>query len=294
MELAIDIQGVNFSYARAPLFQNLHLSVPRKVVFGLLGPNGAGKTSLMKLITGLLRPDAGNIGVFGAQWPDQRDQILRRTGALIGQAPMYGNLSATDNLRINARWYGAGKARIQETLQLTGLDGAGRKQVKHFSTGMKQRLGLALAMLHHPDLLILDEPLNGLDPVMRNEFRHIIAEAGKAGKTVLISSHELGEIEKSCSHVAVLDRGRCVFQGPIHTLLENQDRTVFIRCSNPARLREIAAGMGLSVNYDASILVPGDQSFAALMRRLVEADIAILGVETKMSGLDHFFKNTAL
>lgn len=293
MELAIDIHGLDFSYKNNILFQGLQLQVPRNVVFGLLGPNGAGKTSLMKLITGLLKPVAGTIGVFGAHWPNGRDTILHQTGALIGQAPMYPNLSAADNLRINARWFGVSEAQIKETLERTGLGETGPKQVKHFSTGMKQRLGLALCLLHDPELIVLDEPLNGLDPVMRNEFRTLIADACKAGKTVLISSHELGEIEKACSHVAVLDHGRCLLQGPMHALLENQNRTVVIRCDKPALMLEIAAQLALPVNADGSITIPGDQQFAALLRRLVEQEVAVFGIETKMSGLDHLFKHTA-
>lgn len=293
MDHVIELHGLNFGYDKTPLFSELHLQVPQNTVFGLLGPNGAGKTTLLKIITGLLAPRKGSVFVFGKTWQHDRKQILSQTGALIGQAALYGNLTAADNLLINARWFGLDERRIKTMQELTGLSFTGRKKVKHFSTGMKQRLGLAIALLHDPDLILLDEPLNGLDPVMRNELRDILTEVWKAGKTVLISSHELSEIEKTCTHVAALNNGQCVYQGPIHSLLEHQARTVYIRCTRPEILEKAAGLQGLGVHLDGSVTLPGDRQFALLIRQLVEEGVDILGVETKMSGLDHFFKKNA-
>lgn len=292
MAYAIHLQNLKFSYGKEALFQQLDMVIPQNVVFGLLGPNGAGKTTLIRLITGLLKPESGTVRVLEKSWADERQAILRRTGALIGQASLYGNLSAWDNLKINASWYGVGDSAIRDTLAQVGLENTGRKKVIYFSTGMKQRLGLALSLLHNPDLLILDEPLNGLDPVMRNDVRNIISKARQSGKTVLVSSHELGEIEKTCSHVAVLNKGQCIFQGAISALLEKQARTVYIRSSDQMLFARIVSGMGFFLQEDGSVTIPGDRQFAALIKQLVGQGVDVLGIETKMSGLDHFFNQT--
>jgi ABC-type multidrug transport system ATPase subunit len=244
----------------------------------------------MKLIVGLLKPATGDIRLFDTNWKDHRNEILHKIGALIGKAPMYENLSARENLQLNASWYGLKPADIQRAIELTGLEISGRKRVGQFSTGMKQRLGIALAILHNPELILLDEPMNGLDPTMRNELKKIIATLQQEGKTILISSHELSEVEKICTHVAIIKKGVCAYQGSIYSVFENQPRTVYIRCNHPEKLAAICAELGYTRHQDQSINIGSDGDFARLIKHITQQDLDILGIETKLSGLDHFFE----
>ena len=189
---------------------NLSMSVPRCSVYGLLGPNGAGKSTLLKMMTGILRPTEGRILFDGHEW-SRRD--LARIGALIETPPIYENLTAWENLKVRALILGIPDERIGEVLNLVDLAGTGKKRSGTFSLGMKQRLGLGIALLAHPDLLILDEPLNGLDPVGIRELRALIRRFPEEGITVIVSSHILSEIGQTADYIGIMADGVLGFQG---------------------------------------------------------------------------------
>lgn len=197
-------------------FRNHHavhqvsLSVPRCCIYGLLGPNGAGKSTLLKMLTGILRPTGGRILFDGHEW-SRKD--LAETGALIETPPVYENLSAWENLKVRALLLGVSEDRIREVLELVDLADTGKKKAGAFSMGMKQRLGIGIALLSRPRLLVLDEPLNGLDPIGIRELRQMIRRFPKDGMTVIVSSHILGEIAQTADYIGIIVNGELGYQG---------------------------------------------------------------------------------
>nr|WP_277997113.1 ATP-binding cassette domain-containing protein [Moorella sp. Hama-1] len=185
-------------YGKQPAVKDVSLQIPAGAIYGLLGPNGAGKTTTLKMLVGLLRPSSGVIYVFGQPWQRQH---LERIGALIEAPALYGNLTAVENLEVHAKLMGLAQDRIDEVLETVDLKNTGKKLAFQFSLGMKQRLGIAIALLGKPDLLILDEPTNGLDPIGIQELRELIRSFPSQGITVILSSHILTEVSQLVSHV---------------------------------------------------------------------------------------------
>ncbi|NLV91382.1 MAG: lantibiotic protection ABC transporter ATP-binding protein [Firmicutes bacterium] len=208
----IQTSGLTKHYGRQLSVNNLALEIPAGSIYGLLGPNGAGKSTTLKLLTGLIRPDAGKIQLFGEPW--QRHH-LQRIGALIEEPALYGNLTAEENLLIHTTIMGLPKTEIDRVLDLVNLKGTESKPVSRFSTGMKQRLGIAIALLGKPELLILDEPTNGLDPLGIQELRGLVRSFPRMGITVILSSHVLTEVAQVVDHVGIISEGHLRYQGPI-------------------------------------------------------------------------------
>lgn len=208
----IEIKNLSKEFKGQPVLKNITMAIPKNCVYGLLGPNGAGKSTLMKTMTGLLRPTSGEIYFQGHPW-SRKD--LTHIGALIETPPIYENLTARENLRVRALLLGVSEGRIEEVLRLTDIADTGKKKAGAFSLGMKQRLGIALALLGNPKLLILDEPINGLDPLGIQELRHLIRSFPKQGITVMISSHILSEIQQTADHIGIIAGGRLGFEGEI-------------------------------------------------------------------------------
>jgi ABC-2 type transport system ATP-binding protein len=208
----LNLRGVNFGYERQPVLRDLDMSASSGRVYALVGRNGAGKSTIFRLCVGLLRPSVGQVVLFGR--PFER-QALRRVGATIDGPALFPHLSAWQNLRVHAVLLGLPNQRIGEVLGVVGLDGVGRKPARAFSTGMRARLALGIALLDDPDLLLLDEPQNGLDPEGVRELRLLIRDLASAGKTVVISSHILGEVENLADDIGVLAGGRLVYEGPL-------------------------------------------------------------------------------
>ncbi|WP_373217570.1 lantibiotic protection ABC transporter ATP-binding protein [Ruminococcus sp. 5_1_39BFAA] len=208
----IEIKNLSKEFKGQPVLKNITMAIPKNCVYGLLGPNGAGKSTLMKTMTGLLRPTSGEIYFQGHPW-SRKD--LAHIGALIETPPIYENLTARENLRVRALLLGVSEGRIEEVLRLTDIADTGKKKAGAFSLGMKQRLGIALALLGNPKLLILDEPINGLDPLGIQELRHLIRSFPKQGITVMISSHILSEIQQTADHIGIISGGRLGFEGEI-------------------------------------------------------------------------------
>jgi ABC-2 type transport system ATP-binding protein len=272
------------AFRGTPAIRDVALDVPRGSVYAFLGPNGAGKSTTIRLLLGLLRPDAGAITVFGLPLPSGRREILSRTGSLVETPSLYPHLTAAENLEVSRRILDAPKTDIDRVLGVVGLRHVGRKLVRAFSLGMKQRLGLAQAMLGGRELLILDEPTNGLDPAGITEMRELIRRLPREhGMTVLLSSHLLGEVEQVASHVGILSRGRIVFQGSAADLAARKRSRLRIRATAIERAGAMLRERGWTVDADGTSLVSPDCGAAAAMNRaLVEAglDVHHLAVET--------------
>lgn len=193
--------------------KNISLSVKENSVYGLLGPNGAGKSTTLKMITGILRPTSGEVSFAGHQW-SRND--LSDIGALIESAPLYENLTARENLKVRTMLLGLPEQRIDEVLQIVDLTDTGKKRAGQFSMGMKQRLGIAIALLNHPKLLILDEPTNGLDPIGIQDLRKLIRSFPDHGITVILSSHILSEVEQIADHIGIIAGGVLGYEAKIN------------------------------------------------------------------------------
>lgn len=199
-------KNISKSYKDCRVLDNVNIYIPRQAIFGLFGPNGAGKSTLLKIISGISSPDKGEI-----IYSPQRTEYCR-IGALIDSPALYPNLTAYENLKIRALLYGLSDSQIRDILDLVGIDVSNKKTIKKFSLGMKQRLGIACAILNKPELIILDEPTNGLDPIGIHELLDLIVRLNNQGSTILIATHSLKEVEGIITHVAVMDDGNIIYQ----------------------------------------------------------------------------------
>ena len=217
---AIEIKDLDFSYKRnEALLKNVNMNIPQACIYGFLGPNGAGKTTTLKLILNLLKiKDKGSINVLDKDTTADHPSYLRQIGSLIEEASLYGHLTAKDNLRIWSKLYNVTNSRLEEVFEIIGLTHAANKKVNAFSTGMKQRLGIGIAIMHDPQILILDEPTNGLDPIGINDLRKLLLNLCAQGKTILLSSHILSEVEKLVDHVGILKDGSIIYEGGLDEL----------------------------------------------------------------------------
>ena len=209
-EMILETKGICKRFGRQVVLNQVSLMVPKGCVYGLLGPNGAGKSTLMKMFSGMMRPDEGEIFFRGKPW-SRKD--LNRTGALIEQPPLYDNLTARENLEVRTLLLGLPKKRIDEVLEIVDLKNTGKKRAGQFSMGMKQRLGIAAALLNKPSLLILYEPANGLDPFGIQELRNMIRDFSDEGITVIVSSHILSEVEQVADYIGIISGGVLGYQG---------------------------------------------------------------------------------
>lgn len=206
------IKNLSKEFKRQRVLKEITMKIPENCVYGLLGPNGAGKSTLLKTITGLLKPTSGTILFQGHKWA-RAD--LTEIGALIETPPIYENLTAWENMKVRALLLGISDERIQEVLTLADIADTGKKKAGAFSLGMKQRLGIALALLNNPKLLVLDEPINGLDPLGIQELRKLIRSFPEKGITVIISSHILSEIQQTADYIGIISDGRLGFEGKV-------------------------------------------------------------------------------
>ncbi len=238
--VALRVSGLCKRYGERLVVDHLDLAVRQGEVFGFLGPNGAGKTTTIRMILGLIRPTDGSVEILGQQLADDPAHVLPRVGALVEQPALYLYLSGRDNLRaVASAMGGVTEQRIDEVLELVGLKGRDGDRVKTYSLGMKQRLGVAMALLHDPELLILDEPANGLDPAGIVEMRDLLRQLAAQGKTVFISSHVLTEVRQICDRVAILSKGKLVTVADIETLTGS--RGAFRVTMEPGRAAEALA-----------------------------------------------------
>ncbi|WP_114941744.1 ABC transporter ATP-binding protein [Mucilaginibacter endophyticus] len=231
--MVISTEGLSFTFGKQQVVKSLALQVPEGSIYGFLGPNGAGKTTAIKLLLNLLKPDAGNINIFELDIKTNRINILSKIGSLIEQPALYQHLTGRENLLNRALLLQVPAQRVEDMLDLVQLTHAANKKAGQYSLGMKQRLGIALALLADPKLLILDEPTNGLDPNGIIEIRELLKKlVAQHGKTVFISSHLLAEIERMATHVGIINNGAMLFQGSIADLQAISKPLVRIEAEN--------------------------------------------------------------
>ena len=273
---------------------HLDLDVPEGSIYGFLGPNGAGKSTTLKMILGLVRPTAGNIKVLGKKMDGaNRLSILRQVGSLIESPSYYGHLTGEENLRIVQTLRGVPEKNIREVLQIVRLDGQRGKKVAHYSLGMKQRLGLAAALLGYPKLLILDEPTNGLDPAGIQEMRELICELpGRFGMTVVVSSHLLSEIDQMADHVAIIREGELVFQDTLEALHGRSRHHLALRTTNNPVARAVLQEKSVSCREEEGYLILPiltDELAAQLTRLLAERRLGVIRLEERQRSLEDIF-----
>jgi len=277
------------------VLKEINIQVPHGAVYGFLGPNGAGKTTTLKLILGLIRKQQGEIHVFDKPFQQYRNDILKRTGSLIESPSIYGHLTARENLQIMQKIYQCPKSNIEEVLDLTGLTAAGKKLTKHFSLGMKQRLSIAVALLHQPSLLILDEPTNGLDPNGIIEMRELLKRINEEqGITIIISSHMLAEIEKLVSHVGIISNGSIIFQGTLADLINRQSRSsgILMQTSDNSRSAEIIKSIQLDMRMENDMIilpVVSRELLSRLNRQLMHNGIDVFEISPVKKDLETIF-----
>ncbi len=285
--------GLSKRYGKRLALADLTMEVQPGKVHGFLGPNGAGKTTAISLILGLISPTAGHVEMFGLDTRSHLGEALHRTGAILESVAFYPHLSARDNLRICAAVSrNVDSSRIEEVLGVAGLASRAKDKVRGYSMGMKQRLALAAALLHDPELLILDEPTNGLDPAGMREFREMIRELGSLGKTVFVSSHLLAEVEQMCDDVAIVKEGRLIAGGTVAELVHQTD-VLELRVTNPGAALEVLRAIDWvhAVTRDGDTLVVEAPRVRAweLSRALAEKGVYLSELRPRESSLEDFF-----
>ena len=289
--LAVETRSLTHRYRGGEaVVRALTLQVPEGAIYGFLGPNGAGKTTTLRLVLGLLRLQEGEVAVLGRSIPRERLAVLRRVGSSVESPSLYGDLTAGENLEVWRLLFDVPRRRIPEVLRLVGLTDTGRKRARAFSLGMKQRLALAVALLHEPELLVLDEPANGLDPQGILEMRDLLLRLNRErGITILVSSHVLSEVERVVSHVGVIRRGELRFQGTLSSLLDaGRRREVGLRTSDDGRAAGLLSG---SRRENGKLVVPlrSDVETAEVVRCLVREDIDVHEVTPLAADLERIF-----
>ena len=301
MDKIIEIQKLSKSFGSLKAVDQLDLTVYRGDVFGFLGPNGAGKSTTIRMLLSLIRPDKGEIKIFNEDLFSNRISILRRIGCIIEKPDFYKYLSARNNLKLLSAYSGlkVSDKKLDEVFELVGLKGRSLESVKGYSHGMKQRLGIAQALIHDPDLIILDEPTTGLDPQGIIDIRNLIMYLSKVqGKTIFLSSHILSEIELVANRMAILNHGRLVVQGEVKSLLENEDRVVEMELDRP---NDAASILSNSLNMQADVIDKGkilqfklkQEKIPEIISLLSENGISIYQVNARRHLEDVFLKLTS-
>jgi ABC-2 type transport system ATP-binding protein len=297
---ALVTRGLTKRYGDVNVVDGLDLTIERGELYGFLGPNGAGKTTTIRMALGLIFPTAGEVELLGEPVVHgHTTRALERTGAMVEEPAFYRFLSGRRNLEVFARAGGSGEetrrrlARIDDVLELTGLTNAAKKRVKAYSQGMRQRLGVALALLGAPDVLVLDEPTNGLDPAGMREIRQMLRRLADGGTTVFVSSHLLAEVEAICDRVGVLSRGKLVAEGP-PAKLRGAAETVRVEVDDAARAAEVLARLeGLEVRPGGdralSVRLGARTTAADVNAALVGAGVAVSALVPQQESLEDVF-----
>jgi ABC-2 type transport system ATP-binding protein len=294
----IRAQGLTKRFGTRTAIDTVDLEVPAGVCFGFLGPNGAGKTTLIRLMLGLARPDAGSVRIAGVDVRADPRGALRRVGAIVEEPRFYPHLTGDENLRVHAALLEdpvAAVTRIPALIDRVGLTGRDGDKLKGYSMGMRQRLGVARALLGEPELLILDEPSNGLDAEGMAEFRTLIrALVEQEGRTVFLSSHLLDEMQKLCDEVAIVEQGKVVARSSVRALLAEGGAALVVDTDDPAGARSVLEAAGFAATVIEGELVRVDAivdraQAIAVTRRLVEAGIGVAGIRTDTRSLEQHY-----
>jgi ABC-2 type transport system ATP-binding protein len=290
----LSIHQLTKDFGKLRAVDHLDLEVCRGDVFGFLGPNGAGKTTTIRMIFGLIFPTSGHVQVLDHRVPGERVAALRHLGGFVEVPAFYPNMSARRNLRLIGSAGGhVTEERISEVLDIVGLLARGDTKVGGYSHGMRQRLGVANALLNKPEVIILDEPTSGLDPQGMKDVRELVRELGKGGTTVFLSSHLLHEVEQVCNRAVIINKGRTVIEGPVSTLRPREDAVKVMTADQDKAFETARALFGAQgVKWDEGYLVvrAGDEGVPELVRRLVADGIAVRAVVPAVEqGLEDFF-----
>ncbi len=294
-EFIIDTHNLEFGFSnKNMLLKNVNLRVERGSIYGFLGPNGAGKTTTIRLLLGLLKDRSRSINLFGKTLSENRIESLSKIGALIEQPSLYEHLSGYDNLEITRQLKKAGKEKIDEVLKIVRLTEAEHKKVKAYSLGMKQRLGIAIALLGEPELLILDEPVNGLDPKGMMEMRELLKAINeKYNTTIFLSSHLISEIEKIVTHVGIINMGELLFQGTINELrnLNKTELHLHIKVNDTSEainsLKKIYKAVEKEGGVD--VIVDSREQVNQIIQELVAKNIKIYEAIIENNNLEQLF-----
>jgi ABC-2 type transport system ATP-binding protein len=286
-ENAIEVHGLIKDYRKKRAVDGLDFAIPSGVLAGFLGPNGAGKTTTFRAILGLTRITGGTVQVLGHPVPGEIQSVTKKLGAIVEEPGLIKALSGMVNMQVAADTLGFGHEEIDELLDFVGLTEDANRKVSEYSKGMRQRLALAAAMLGEPELLLLDEPLDGLDPAGQRAFRSRLRALVDEGRTIVVSSHDLADIEALADYIVVIDRGRLVTQGPLESLLGGGATTVVVDESTVAR--ETLARAGIEASLTEGGLVVDDSDGSRIIRVLADAGIYPRAVTPARSTLEAVF-----
>ncbi|APO48072.1 ABC transporter ATP-binding protein [Paenibacillus polymyxa] len=289
----VETHNLSKSYGGTNRVHQVNLAVETGQIFGFLGPNGAGKTTTLKMLLGLIKPTEGTVKVFGKDLNKHRPSILNQTGSLIESPSYYGHLTGLENMKVMQRLRNVPNKNIDEALKIVRLENQKHKQADQYSLGMKQRLGIAMALLAFPSLLILDEPTNGLDPAGIGEIRELIKSLpGQYGITVLLSSHLLSEIEQIATSVGIISDGKLLFQGTMQSLQANNKTTIRFQTTDTTRAEKILLTQGYMPTVHGKQLVFNylrDEEVSQMNKVLVEHDIPVIRIEEHKKSLEDIF-----
>ena len=291
----LETKRLSFAYKNKAVLKGVDLMIPKGSIYGYLGKNGAGKTTTIKLLLGLLSTKEKSIFFDNKEFNSNRVDILSHVGSLIETPCYYDDLNGIEHFEYLNIIFKQGRNRIQEVLDIVGLSEAQNVRVKKYSTGMRQRLGIAMAIFHNPDLLILDEPLNGLDPAGVHDIREIMTRLKNDGKTILLSSHILGEIEKTCTHVGILDKGELLYQGELTKLLSNVSRKIEIRTNNAQLaldlLQQNSIKSDILNDSIITVYINSDTDYNRAISLFVNSKVEIYSVDNKENDLESVYLN---
>jgi ABC-type multidrug transport system ATPase subunit len=297
MDTIIEVNQLTKKYGALTAVDDLSFTVNKGDVYGFLGQNGAGKSTTIRMLLTLIRPTSGTINIFSKDLRQSPMSILQQTGAIIEKPDLYNYLSAYDNLRLFAKLSGVKPSQkmLMERLATVGLEQRSHSKVKTFSQGMKQRLGIAVALVHDPSLIILDEPSNGLDPQGIADMRHLILSLKDQGKTILISSHLLSEIERVANRMLILHKGKKVVEGTVRELLDPADTIVTVETTDDSFARHLIAGFSFTTILPDERLIRlrmHKREVPQLVQALSDSDLGILSVQSRPSLEDFFISLT--
>jgi ABC-type multidrug transport system ATPase subunit len=289
----IESKGLMKKIGEKCIVDHVDLQINKGDIYGFLGPNGAGKTTTIRMLLGLIKPSSGSIHIFGKELRKERIAILRKVGSLVEYPSYYGHLNAIENLETVRRIIDVPKSRIDEVLSIVRLTKEAKRAVKGYSLGMKQRLGIAAALLGQPELLILDEPTNGLDPSGILEIRELIKSMpAQHGMTILLSSHLLAEMDQMATRVGIITKGKLIFQDDIETLRLRARNFIRMEVGDPHQAFRLLKAAGLEVELDKGGLLLqslSNESIASIVWQLVQNNVSIFRVEEQGKSLEDIF-----
>jgi len=294
MQNIIETRSLTRRFGKLIAVNGVELKVPEASVYGFLGPNGAGKTTTIRMLLGLIKPNQGEVSLFGQSIRKERLEVLGRLGAMVEQPACYPHLTGCENLEIIRRLRGLPKSSITEALAIVRLEETARRLAKHYSTGMKQRLGLAMALMGQPELLILDEPTNGLDPAGIHEMRDLIVRLPEDfGITVFLSSHLLSEVEHVATQIGIIQKGRLIFQGNPEALQAQLNESVIVKVDQPEKAQDLLFQAGWKVQRNGSqklyVQANGQSDAAMINMQLLQAGVNVYQVSLEKPSLEDIF-----